>query len=66
MTASTFSGPPETWPRIPVQSLFSLSKNDLESLQLQWAQKRFTQLQEHIPALESFGRATRCENHRGL
>jgi hypothetical protein len=53
MTVSTFSGPPETWPRIPVRSLFSLSKNDLESLQLQWAQKRFTQLQEHIPALES-------------
>lgn len=47
------SGTPESWTRLPVQTLFSLSKPELDSLQLQWAQTRFQQLQEHIPALDA-------------
>ncbi len=41
MTVSTFSGLPETWTRLPIQTLFSLSKHELDDLQLHWAQKRF-------------------------
>ncbi len=53
MTISTFSGPPEAWTHLPVQTLFSLSKHELDDLQLHWAQKRFMELQDRIPALES-------------
>ena len=53
MTASTFSGSPESWTRLPVQTLFSLSKHELDELHLHWVQKRFDKLQDHVPALES-------------
>ena len=41
MTVSTFSGAPETWTRLPIETLFSLSKHELDQLQLDWVQKRF-------------------------
>ena len=53
MNASTFSSPPESWTRLPIQTLFSLSKHELDELQLHWVQNRFGKLQDHIPALES-------------
>lgn len=53
MTDPILSGTPESWTRLPVQTLFSLSKSELDSLQLHWAQTRFQQLQEHIPALDA-------------
>ena len=53
MTNSILSGTPESWTRLPVQTLFSLSKPELDSLQLHWAQTRFQQLQERIPALDA-------------
>lgn len=53
MTVSDFSNKPETWTRLPVATLFSLSKDELEALQLQWAQRRFAELQDRIPALDS-------------
>jgi hypothetical protein len=53
MTLSAFSGPPESWTRLPAQTLFSLSSRELYGLQLGWAQERFARLQDRIPALES-------------
>jgi hypothetical protein len=53
MTLSTFSGPPESWTRLPAQTLFLLSSKELYGLQLGWAQERFAALQGRIPALES-------------
>ncbi|WKZ48485.1 MAG: hypothetical protein QY306_03830 [Anaerolineales bacterium] len=53
MTDPILSGTPESWTSLPVQTLFSLSKSELDSLQLHWAQTRFQQLQECIPALDA-------------
>jgi hypothetical protein len=53
MTTSTFPGAPETWTRLPTQTLFSLSKSELEELQLHWAKQRFVDLRERVPALKS-------------
>ena len=53
MTTSTFTGAPETWTHLPIQTLFSLSKNDLEALQLDWVQERFRSLRGVISALGS-------------
>ncbi|MEP0805069.1 MAG: hypothetical protein HRF47_06250 [Chloroflexota bacterium] len=53
MTDPILSGTPESWTRLPVQTLFSLSKLELDDLQLHWAQTRFQQLQERIPALDA-------------
>ncbi len=53
MTLSAFSGSPESWTRLPAQTLFSLSSRELYGLQLGWAQERFARLQDRIPALES-------------
>ena len=53
MFISAFSGKPETWTRLPTQTLFSLSQEELNALQLHWAQRRFDELQDHIPALNS-------------
>lgn len=53
MIVSDFCGKPETWTHLPVPTLFSLSKDELDALQLQWAQKRFSELQERISALDS-------------
>ncbi|MBI1793389.1 MAG: hypothetical protein HYR70_04270 [Chloroflexi bacterium] len=53
MTTSTFPGAPETWTRLSTQTLFSLSKSELEELQLSWAKHRFADLRERIPALKS-------------
>ena len=53
MTVSTFAGAPETWTRLPIETLFSLSKHELNQLQLDWVQKRFADLRDRIPALRS-------------
>jgi len=46
-------GAPESWTHLPVPTLFSLSPDELQVLQLHWAQERFSQLRTHIPALHS-------------
>ena len=53
MTDTFLSGTPESWTRLPIQTLFSLSKSELDALQLHWAQTRFQHLQERIPALDA-------------
>ena len=50
-TTKTLQGAPETWVHQPVQTLFSLSKDELYALQVRWAQHRFEELQKRIPAL---------------
>jgi len=53
VTSSTFLGAPETWTRLPVQTLFSLSGDELIALQFHWARKRFAALRDCIPALKA-------------
>jgi hypothetical protein len=53
MSISALAGKPETWTRLSAPLLFSLLKDVLEGWQLQWVQKRFAQLQDRIPALDS-------------
>lgn len=63
MTDTILSGPPESWTCLPIRTLFSLSKNELDFLQLHWAQTRFQHLQERIPALDALAEKTGREDH---
>jgi hypothetical protein len=52
-TTQTLLGAPETWVKQPVESLFSLGKDELDALQMHWVRQRFEDLREHIPAVSA-------------
>ncbi|MFW9990790.1 MAG: hypothetical protein ACFFD4_01900 [Candidatus Odinarchaeota archaeon] len=46
-------GEPGSWTKKSLEDIFSLDKDELEALQLEWAKRRFTSLTPVIPALQT-------------